>query len=716
MRKVPPEELKKILADHKLWLETDGKKGKRANLERTELQEADLQGVNLERAELQEADLQGTVLLNAKLQGADLREADLRSAFLQRANFQKADLSAVNLQEANLFKANLQKANLFKADLQKTDLRLANLQEASLSDANLRRADLWRANLQEADLGGANLQEADLRGANLQGADLGRANFQDASLDNATLRDADLQGADLTKVKGLLASQLASANVSGAKLPKDIAKFEGLAHVEETSRNARKILLAMLLGCAYSWLTIATTTDARLLTNSASSPLPIIQTEIPIAGFYWAAPIILLSLYFYFHLYLQRLWRDLAALPAVFPDGKALDERAYPWLLNGLVRAHFKRLQRGRPPLSRLENWISILLAWWVVPFTLFLFWGRYLPRHEWTGTALHIALLVVLVGAAIGLHQLAARTLRGDKGKPIQWRRPWLEERLRQAAVILGIGILLTVFSYGSINGTRTEDPVFTDVRTWVPWTFALAGYSTFADLREADVSTKPEQWWTASPEKELEIIKAARLQGSDLRHADAVRAFLVRADLRDANLQGAILSFANLQGADLRDAILQGADLRGADLQEADLRGADLQGAILKDANLQKVLLEGANLQGASLVLADLQGAFLEGAILQGADLRYASLQGVYLRDANLQGADLWRASLQEADLGGANLQEADLRGANLQGVYLRDANLQGADLTDTFGLTQERLDQACGNEETKLPSGLVVKPCPQ
>ena len=85
----------------------------------------------------------------------------------------------------------------------------------------------------------------------------------------------------------------------------------------------------MLLGCVYSWLTIATTTDVKLLTNTASSPLPIIGTEIPIAWFYIAAPLVLIALYLYFHFYLQGLWESLASLPAIFPDGKRLDERAY---------------------------------------------------------------------------------------------------------------------------------------------------------------------------------------------------------------------------------------------------------------------------------------------------------------------------------------------------------------------------------------------------
>src|SRR4029453_9165167 len=122
------------------------------------------------------------------------------------------------------------------------------------------------------------------------------------------------------------------------------------------------------------------------------SPLPIINTNIAVSGFYLAAPVILLAVYCYFHLYLQRLWRGLTSLPAVFPDGEALDDKAYPWLLNGLVRAHFKKLEPAKRPLTRFENIVSILLAWWVVPFTLLAFWLRFLPRHDWwLGTPLQV-------------------------------------------------------------------------------------------------------------------------------------------------------------------------------------------------------------------------------------------------------------------------------------------------------------------------------------
>ena len=94
-------------------------------------------------------------------------------------------------------------------------------------------------------------------------------------------------------------------------------------------------------------------------------------------------------------------------------------------------------------------------------------------------------------------------------------------------------------------------------------------------------------------------------------------------RANLRDADLQGADLPCANL-----RDANLRGADLRGADLPFANLRGADLRGANLRDADLKGANLKGADLRDANLQGANLRGADLRGANLQGANLDYSFL----------------------------------------------------------------------------------------
>ena len=89
---------------------------------------------------------------------------------------------------------------------------------------------------------------------------------------------------------------------------------EEVAAANEHVRTAKRVFTAMLLACLYVLITIATTADTRLLTNSASSPLPFIGVEIPIVGFYIVVPVILLAIYSYLGLYMQRLWEHLAVI------------------------------------------------------------------------------------------------------------------------------------------------------------------------------------------------------------------------------------------------------------------------------------------------------------------------------------------------------------------------------------------------------------------
>ena len=116
--------LNQILEQHKLWIETNGVQGERANL-------------------------QGAYLGGANLRGADLGSANLRGA----------DLGSANLGGANLAGADLGGANLRGADLGSANLRGADLGSANLTGANLAGADLFDANLEGAYLGGAILPD-----------------------------------------------------------------------------------------------------------------------------------------------------------------------------------------------------------------------------------------------------------------------------------------------------------------------------------------------------------------------------------------------------------------------------------------------------------------------------------------------------------------------------------------------------------------------------
>ena len=683
-REVPEDELTEILEAHEAWVRSDRKEGR----------QADLQGADLSTANLREADLQG----------ANLSEADLQRANLFKANLQGADLAGANLRRASLIGANLQGAELGGANLQGANLSLANLQGAALFRATLQGADLYDAKLQGAGLSQANLQGADLNDAKLQGADLARTNFEGreatkdgealeaADLTGANFRDADLSDARLSGVTGLLADKLAGANLSNAKLPDDIARFDGLNHVTEISKHARAIFLAVIGGCVFSWLTIATTTDVALLTNSATTPLPIIQTKVPIAGFYWTAPVILLGLYIYLHLYLQRLWQGLAVLPAVFPEGNSLDQRAYPWLLTSLINAHVPRLKEKRPPFSRLQVFLSIIFAWVLVPATLGLFWLRYLSRHDWTWTGEQVGILALAITLGIAFYRRARATLRGREPPDFAWKTAWKSAAIRVYAPLAlffaaaGYGI-----SDGAINGVLWADPKNPAPlhRVIVPKVFKFFGTSPFLD------------------------VSLANLKGADL-----IKVKLQGADLQEANLQGAILVSAKLQGADLFGVKLQGADLAQAQLEGADLLTAKLQGANLVSANLQGAILSFANLQGANLQEANLQGADLIDAKLQGANLNFANLQGAKLRQANLQGADLSLATgiTQEQLNGACGDHETGLPAPppDLTIKLCPGLKLGGVDLRTFKGLTQDQLDNSCGDAKTKLPPGLKIKPC--
>lgn len=134
------ERLKKILEQHKAWLQNVG--GKRADLSGENLRYAHLEGAALCRADLRNADLTG-----ANLAGANLAGADLSCAFLWNAILANTDLR----------RANLKGAGLEFADLSYTCLKRASLNEACLRGVCLKWADLQGADLTKADLQGANL-------------------------------------------------------------------------------------------------------------------------------------------------------------------------------------------------------------------------------------------------------------------------------------------------------------------------------------------------------------------------------------------------------------------------------------------------------------------------------------------------------------------------------------------------------------------------------
>ena len=233
MEKIDQETLFIILKEHQLWLESNGRNGKKADLSNKNLIGADLEGANLRGANLRGANLIGANLIGANLREANLIEAYLIGAYLIGANLREASLIEASLIEASLIEANLREANLRGANLKGAYLRGANLR-----GANLEGAYLERANLIGADLEGTNLNTQFLGSADLFTDDLKRK-LQSSEV---TIRELEenlkqAQQAQSEKVKNDEEITKLSARLEQEKLEKEKIKEELNSKIEELTEG-----------------------------------------------------------------------------------------------------------------------------------------------------------------------------------------------------------------------------------------------------------------------------------------------------------------------------------------------------------------------------------------------------------------------------------------------------------------------------------------------
>ena len=601
------------------------------------------------------------------------------------------------------------KADLRKARLEGSELIGVNLRHADLQDAILKSADLLLADLRDACLVRANLQETCLVGANLEGA--------------------NLEGASLDSAMGLLPRQLAGANLHEASLPAQILEFNALPTFVAGSKTIARLFATIMIVSFLSFVMIWKTKDIQLLADSAIISYlhsSAAAAAMPTDQIYLLAPALLVALFLFFLYRLQELWDAVLELPAIFPDGRMLGHNG-PRIVTGLLRTHFRWMDQDGHSTRMVEKGFSVLLAYWLVPIILMLYWARYLTLQDFRGTLLHQVLLLIAVGVAFYCSTQIGRP--GDKWATEEKPTPPALEKLkalRPATVLATLFVTMSLLAAGTIAGVpqdKQRAPQFNsfDPRRWASRAMWVVGYDPYAELTEASISTRPENW--NGSDDQVASVKGARLNGTKFRYAQAYEIFLVNAHLFKADLQGAFLSGGELRNADLGQANLQFAILDRANLQHAnldraqldgancsrtDFRGANLSyssmvGASLPDARLDGASLYSTNLQNASLLRGNLEKADLREARLANANLEGADLQQSYLWSAKLQGANLRKAQLATAIFIDADLQNADLSGAQLNGTVLNGANLQGAilDGADLRGVLQLSAAQVCSTK---------------
>ncbi|MCO6456850.1 MAG: pentapeptide repeat-containing protein [Pirellulaceae bacterium] len=578
--------------------------------------------------------------------------------------------------------------------------RRAEFEHRDLRGRSAHLVNLSGALFVTTDLSGVHFQGCRFRDADFDESTLNGSYFEQCRLEAASFYQADLSGADLRSSQGLSWRQLGGANLEGTTLPDSVAEFPTLDAVGQASAVARSAFLLLLAACIYIWLTTASTTDVALIQDSDSLALPIIGTQVSIEHFYFVAPALLLGVSIYFHLYLVRLCQLMTSVPAVFPDGRTLEQRVHPWLFNGLLSTQLPRLRSRTTWLQWILFVLSVPVIWGIVPLSLAYLWLRYLSRHQALVSYWHLALLVLAVAAAVASLYSVLTILRGRRSR-IAAGKVFRGSLACLAPVGVIVALFGSVFTRGSVDfgqaGTvslekpeasaawrnpETTHREFTRFRwrrwpTWGPSLLACLKLKPVIDIAWTDVSRKPSGWKGERPE-DWSLVAGARLKETDLNYARAERAFLLGADLRGARLVGADLKDADLRLAELSEAILPHVVLEFADLRRAVLSRAILFHARLDDSRMDDCLLHFARLEHAELPRAN-----LERAEMNGANLECAKLDGAKLNDAKASGARFGCGSLLDAELRGAVLHGASFVGANLTRTDLRCAVLVNADL---------------------------------
>jgi uncharacterized protein YjbI with pentapeptide repeats len=424
--------------------------------------------------------------------------------------------------------------------------------------------------------------------------------------------------------------------------------------------------------------------------------LPFLNIALPLRGFFWLGPVLLLVVHIYVLVHLVLLVGKI----------RVFDDTLRQEVADGEVRANLRRqlpsnifVQLLAGPREVREGPIGILLsliAWLSVilgPLAVLVFFElQFLPFHDAFITWLQRLAVVIDVGVLWILWFVVRRTNASGN----DWRKA-----TRQALAGLTLTSVLVipfVFLIATFPGERL---------------CAFANHGPLRPVRKALVAgdvdlvtRRPTSiWFDRLVLPDFTASDDARLVGEAAASATPRNVSLRARDLRGAVLIGATLQSVDFTGSDLQDARLDYADFRHARMScaqtslderaRSEYSCVKLQNAVVNRANFAGVALGGARFEGASLEGAQLQGAWLAGAQLVGASLNGANLRGAILLRANLRGASLFRtelqgASLDYADLRAATLVQAELQGASFQVTQLQGSSLDGSDLRSALFLS--------------------------
>jgi uncharacterized protein YjbI with pentapeptide repeats len=467
--------------------------------------------------------------------------------------------------------------------------------------------------------------------------------------------------------------------------------------LNDSASRVATIWVSLVVFGLYLAIASGGVTQEQLLLGSAIK-LPVLNVDLPLAAFFFLAPILLFIFHIYVLIQLVLLGRTAGEYNIALDRDVGL-ARGNAVMRQRLVNTLFAQMLAGSPrERSGGLGWLLRFVAWTTLSaapvLILLLIQFKFLPYHsEWI-TWSHRILIITDLYLSFVLWGAAFEFL-----KDVNWLKP-LAHPAALATLVLCVIVTLSVFTFpgeSHINIASHKQLDNVDCERWFYFGQSVDsqrnsnwGSLIFFDRinlpRAALIDEKSYDRMVSINEKRLlPPYGGARTQV--LRNRNLTCAELPEADLRRVDLTGARLSEANLMRADLSGALLNSASLDSAGLSSAIFDGASLAQAQLQSANLM-----GAQLRGVVMRDAQLAGGFLYAALLSGANLERSDLKAAMLDSAELQGATLTDTHLEGSSFNGAHLEGAQLSGANISGASLRLAQLQGSDLADSVSVATD------------------------
>lgn len=605
-------DLAEILDQHKVWVETGGESGVKADLCGVNLSHADLTGVNLEGGFLQRANLTGADLSMANLRGASLVQADLRDSNLLGTELRGANLMGANLYGAEgVWVGRLGGTNLFDAILPETIAAF----DTSKAIADATKVARWFYFL---------ILAASAVCIALIGLTTDVRLVVDASaipiarLGKIISMTSFYMGAPLVLFVLYLRFHFLLLRLWGS--------MSGLPAVFRDGQTLEKDGPWYLMGLVrrhFRWM------------REGRSPFWVLETVVATALAYWVVPA---TLFLFWLRYLVRQDFRGTLLHAFLLTLSVAAATCVPTIVarvlqpGDLLRHKSKNLWR----LSFTTARVALVTGCALLIFSLGV--TRGLPSDRNAAPQYSPASLLRWAAEAmqsIGYRPYADLTEATLSGPPPHGN--WSPE-----AVASVPGAKLNEMN---LRFARAYRAYLVNGKLWrVNFEGAYLSESdlTGANLREAVLKDA--------------ILDRVRASNTIMVSADATRANFTGADLRNADLSFATLQDANFSNARLAGASLYAVNLRNGRLLRADLTRADMRDTRLERAVLSFATLEQTDFSSARLMDGTATGAGFKGTILMDASLKNVDLRGAFFPGAVLRGTDLTGASVEGADFRGA------------------------------------------------------------